>query len=332
MNKRFVFFFFIAALLTANDRYTAAQNLEVEDVRINTAAQNLEVEDVRINDVLVSIKGGAEGRATAEGFSRWMIHGLDGLTVLMINDSTRLLIAYSLYVEPQATGAQLLVTIKPPSPENLARLLESFRKMERMAKRYPNLASYGATALPAYPPPRTINFSDRIRLTLWKNDATSANIVDELSFKLDRVIKVAPQDFSLARLRLHLSDFQLRVNGRVRSGTIRFGKFSGPLPWVYVPGKGRFIFSLQPHEGFDFQKSAVLEDKKISFNVDGETYEWLSDELIMGQRGKWHLWMLHDSAFQGEAEDLKNNSLISPGNCCLYGALEDASSLPRTKP
>ena len=177
MNKRFVFFFFIVALLAINDRFAAAQNLGVENVRLN-AAQNLDVENVRLNDVLVSIKGGAEGRATAEGFSRWIIHGLDGLdalTVLMINDSTRLFIAYRLTVEPQATGAQLMVTIKPPSAEILATMLESFRKMQGMAKRYPNLASYGATALPAYPPPRAINFSDQLRLTLWKNDAIGAS-------------------------------------------------------------------------------------------------------------------------------------------------------------
>jgi hypothetical protein len=64
-----------------------------------------------------------------------------------------------------------------------------------------------------------------------------------------------------------------------------------------VPDRGRFIFSLVPREGYQFEKIAVLDDDRIEFTVNGEHYEWLSATPILPNGGSWYLWVLHDTNY-----------------------------------
>jgi len=66
------------------------------------------------------------------------------------------------------------------------------------------------------------------------------------------------------------------------------------LLWLYVPRRGRFIFSLAPRDGYSFQKIGVLDGNRIEFVVDGERYEWLSAFPILPNGGTWNLWVLPD--------------------------------------
>jgi len=72
---------------------------------------------------------------------------------------------------------------------------------------------------------------------------------------------------------------------------------SGALLWLYIPGRGRFIFSLVPRDGYDFQKIAVLDENKITFTIDGEHYEWVSSTSILPSGGTWNLWVLRDTKY-----------------------------------
>ena len=69
---------------------------------------------------------------------------------------------------------------------------------------------------------------------------------------------------------------------------------SGALLWFYVPERGRFIFSLVPRDGYEFEKIAVLDENKIAFTANGERYEWSSETPILPNGGTWNLWVLHD--------------------------------------
>ena len=290
-----------------------------------------EREGIRMNGVVVYATPYATGRATAEGFYRVMGFKGETLETALINDATGIYVAYGLLVEPQTDPRQLKVTIKPPTIEAISNLRKSIW-VKKMAERFPNLDinSYAPQALPSYPPPSVIKITDTIKLTLWKNDETGATIGEQLRFEPDTPLPA--EDFTLNQVMLKLKDFRLFINGEIRSGEERLGGFAGALPWFYVPGKGRFIFSLQPHAGYDFQKIAVLERHKISFSYNGDAYEWNNGDSILGQGGKWHLWVLHDRDFAGDEQRLRDMQLISKGNCCLYGALGGASLLPRPKP
>jgi hypothetical protein len=68
----------------------------------------------------------------------------------------------------------------------------------------------------------------------------------------------------------------------------------GSLLWIYIPDRGRFIFSLVPREGYAFQKIGMLDDNRIEFELNGEFYEWTSGDSILSTGGVWNLWVLHD--------------------------------------
>jgi hypothetical protein len=299
-------------------------------VNSQTAETLPERQGIRMNGVVVYATPYATGRATAEGFFR--VLGFNGATLetALINDVTGVYVAYGLLVEPQSDPRLLKVTIKPPTTAAINNLRKSIW-VKKMAERFPNLDQnkYAPQALPSYPPPSVINITDTVKLTLWKNDETGATIGEQFRFEPDRPLPA--EDFTLNQVMLKLNDFRLFINGEIRSGEEPLGGFASALPWFYMPGKGRFIFSLQPHAGYDFKKIAVLEGHKISFSYDGDSYEWNNGDSILGQGGKWHLWVLYDRDFMGDEKRLKDMQLISKGNCCLYGALGHVSLLPSAK-
>ncbi len=128
---------------------------------------------------------------------------------------------------------------------------------------------------------------------------------------------------------LYLTDFRLLVNGEARSGDKPFKGFNASLPWFSTPGKGRFILSIQPHEGYDFQKIGVVEGKTISFTFGGDKYEWISGAPVINRGGKYHLWVMRDPDFEPNKQALEDTNLISKGNCCLFGGFSRAYQLAR---
>jgi hypothetical protein len=108
------------------------------------------------------------------------------------------------------------------------------------------------------------------------------------------------RDFTLGNVELAVRDHKLTINGEVLGGSRSKAArgVAGALLWFYVPERGRFIFSLMPHEGYDFQKIGRIENNKISFTLGGDAYEWTSSAPIVGTSGgNWNLWVLHDAGY-----------------------------------
>ena len=72
---------------------------------------------------------------------------------------------------------------------------------------------------------------------------------------------------------------------------------AGTLVWFYVQGHGRFIFSLAPRDGYEFQKVGVVDGNRIEFIMGGDRYEWLSASPILSGGGAWNVWVLHDPKY-----------------------------------
>jgi len=72
---------------------------------------------------------------------------------------------------------------------------------------------------------------------------------------------------------------------------------AGALVWFYVQGRGRFIFSLAPRDGYEFQKVGIVDGNRIEFTMGADRYEWLSASPILSGGGTWNLWVLHDPKY-----------------------------------
>ena len=108
------------------------------------------------------------------------------------------------------------------------------------------------------------------------------------------------RDFSYDDIKLRLTSPKLLINGTLGAfrGSEWKGIIEGSVIYFYVPEKGRFIFSLFPHNDFNFQKAAALESNKIAFDSNGERFELISDEPIVAGGGDWNLWILFDPDFK----------------------------------
>ena len=142
---------------------------------------------------------------------------------------------------------------------------------------------------------------DAVSLELLVNKESGIKIVDVVRVTFDRSIlqegsfEAAPKDFTLDAISLSIRSYQLLVDGKLVSRS-RSG-CTGSLLWLYIPQRGRFIFSLVPRAGYSFERVGVLDDNRIEFMVDGERYDWLSGSPILPNGGTWNLWVLRDTLY-----------------------------------
>jgi hypothetical protein len=128
-------------------------------------------------------------------------------------------------------------------------------------------------------------------------------IVDVVSVTFDRTrlregsLDSVPKDFTLDAVELAVKNYKLSINGTVVSSSKSTIGVTGTLLWLYIPERGRFIFSLVPRAGYEFQKVAAVDENRIVFTFNNEQYEWLSAASILPNGGTWNLWVLHDSNY-----------------------------------
>jgi len=291
-------------------------------------AQLPEEQGIRVNGVVIKFSLFANGHATNDGVTRIFNVVENRIERTLVNESTGVYVGYALQIERLENSTKLRMSVEP-LPEKAIRRLRDSIWSKRLAEKWPDKQGSDPTPLPRYPKPMIIDISDIVELTLWINPENGAQIGDRLRFELDQPIPL--RDFTLDEVALRLTDYRLLINGEVRSGDKpRIGGFVAPLPWFSVSGRGRFILSIQPHEGYDFQKIGVIDDNRISFAYGSDKYEWVSGLPIINGRGKWNLWVLHDPNFE-PSKQLLGDPNISKGDCCLFGGVSHVDQLSRAK-
>lgn len=244
---------------------------------------------------------------------------------VLVDAEGNLVFGYDLVVEPVGASKQFKVSVQPLSLE-FERQLRARRPVaaHRSAPGVSTLAHPAAAQL--------IDDGDAFALDLLVNAQTGVKIVDIVKVSFDRAkLWVAPRsvparDFTLGNVELAVRDYRLTINGELAGGGKQTRGCAGALVWFYVPDRGRFIFSLMPREGYDFQKVGRIEGHKISFKSGDDVYEWTSSAPIVGSGGgNWNLWVLHDTAYvpdftstaqimeSAEAKQQANKENSSPG-------------------
>jgi len=157
--------------------------------------------------------------------------------------------------------------------------------------------------LPQSGEPQILDDGDSFALDLLVNQHTGVKIVDFVRVSFDRLNlwddnpRTLPRDFTLDAVTLTLMDFRLLIDGNLVASGKPGTNFAGALLWCYVEGQGRFIFSLVPRDGYQFQKVGIINENKIEFTVKGKHYEWLSRSRILPSGGSWNIWVLHDPKY-----------------------------------
>ena len=68
---------------------------------------------------------------------------------------------------------------------------------------------------------------------------------------------------------------------------------TGSTMWLGLTGRGMYILSLAPREGYNFQKAGAIRDNVIAFDDGDSRYEIRTSGPILGSDKAWNLWVLH---------------------------------------
>jgi GWxTD domain-containing protein len=216
---------------------------------------------------------------------------------VFIDSGGSLYFGYALVVEPLSSGKQFRVSVRPLSAEDEQELRA--RKSFQTRQIHPN---YNSAALSRSSAPQTIADGDTFALDVLVNPKTGDKVTDYVTVSMSEarlretstLDNNVPRDFTLEDVMMKMINYQLFINGELVAGGKRSGAAAGPVIWFHLQERGRFIFSLKPHEGYDFQKLGTIERNRIKFTLNNEQYEWVSDVPVVDTGGPWNLYVLYD--------------------------------------
>ena len=243
----------------------------------------------------------------------------------------RFIFGYDLWVAPNPAAKQFKLVVRPLDPQ-----FESKLRAGNPNDGTPPQSEIIST-FPQTTGPQTLDDGDAFSLDLLINQTTGVKIVDVVRVAFDRSNiwdnnpRMLPRDFTLDAVELTVKDYRLLVNGSVVSVGRSTKGAAGTLLWFYVPDRGRFIFSLVPREGYEFQKVGIIEDNRIEFTVNGSRFEWLSSSSILPGGGIWNLWVLHDPnytpLFGSEPPPAKKKDVFEKLDAAVAATAENAARL-----
>lgn len=175
----------------------------------------------------------------------------------------------------------------------------SFAPLSVDPKGFFDMEGFTAKPLPKYPAEIVIEDGDSVTLDILENPQTGAKVSDVIKITTEQrkfsgyfTERQTAKDFSIEDIELHFD------GGDITAGDKKYnmgGSVSANYIWIYLPEKGRFIFSIFPQPAYNFQKIGFIEYNKILFNLNGENYRFISKTPILASAsGKWNLWVKHE--------------------------------------
>jgi hypothetical protein len=237
--------------------------------------------------------------------------GTDTVNRVMVDRSRKVYFGYDaqVTVDKSDSDTKFRITFRPLSftPELQAILGED-------AKAWKLLPA------PRFPAPRVVRSGEVLELTLLTNDAWGQQMSEYVTLQEPRrqgfdpepprefaFAVGSPRDLNAADVELRLDRPQvtttypstdapqsLGVATREGSGvTATFkspGGDSGPIVWIYLPGRGRFLLSLAPRPSF--RRAGEVRGSSLRFIVDGQTYNVVSSSRIAPPSAAFNIYVL----------------------------------------
>ena len=217
---------------------------------------------------------------------------------MLMDRVKRVYFGYTVVVEPQP-GRMFKLAFSP--------LTLTVQLRQRLGD---DAASWKAMPFAKFPAPQTIRSGEVLELNLLSNDnwgqqLTEFLTVQEVSrpegfFRLDgtsREFSFAagrPRDFTVADVVLRLKDPRVFINGRFEDSSARtLGEETGGVVWIYIPLRGRFLFSVIPSPKQGFNRAGEIRGNSLRFTVGGNTYSVNSAARVAPGTAAYNLYVLH---------------------------------------
>jgi len=233
-------------------------------------------------------------RGTSVLNSRAVLDGRQLIHRMLEDNAGRFIFGYDLMVDSNPASKQFKIEVRP-----LDREFENKLRAEKANGEGPDQPDPVST-FPKSTGTQVLDDGDAFSLDLLVNQNTGVKIVDVVRVTFnhsnlwDTNPRMMPRDFTLDAVELTMKDYRLLIDGNAIAAGKSAKGVAGALLWFYVQDRGRFIFSLLPRAGYEFEKVGIIDENKIEFTVAGASYEWFSSSPILPGGGTWNLWVLHD--------------------------------------
>jgi hypothetical protein len=218
----------------------------------------------------------------------------------MIDENARTWFGYDLAVEVRPRG-ELVATFKPPTGlENfVSAMLDGRGKQVPLAK---------------FPGPQTIHDGDWIEVDLMVSPDSRQKLTDHLQIfgaqpgPFFDLIPADLKDFTLddGPVTFDSSFTSVFVKGKKANGQSFTGK-PGATFWIYIPGEGRYVFSLTHPVGW--RRMGAVRGNNVLFGGRGDDYVVWFMSPIAGKDKAWNLYGRRDATWKPE----KHPELIAMG-------------------
>ena len=251
---------------------------------------------------------------------------------ILFDDTKREYFGYEFLVQPQQTD-EFLASFGPLGVTTF----ELTANMIPGAPRH-SFTGWSLRALPTLPEPRVVHSGDTLSIELFADGADK--LTDELTIDYHgpampnkqplRLIAPPPpvptvsgaaRDFSAADTELQLLRIRVSVNGDVIPG-LGLRDVRGPLPWIYLPGRGRYVFSLIERPGLHFVKAGEARGGALSVSIDGEEILLECPVAIAPGDAAYFIYVLRDREWQPVAENQKSHAITGTVGLAELTALQ----------
>jgi len=161
--------------------------------------------------------------------------------------------------------------------------------------------------LPKYPVIPNLSVGDTVALDLLVNPSTSQKIVDYITLEREPARERA-HDFSVADVQLFLDRPQVLSNGKLLESTADFrGKTAGAVVWLYIAGRGRFVFSLFPNPKLGFRDSGVVAANTLTFRDGTTEFRVECMSAVAPGKGPYSLYVVHEPGWRPRGAPFPQN-------------------------
>jgi hypothetical protein len=189
---------------------------------------------------------------------------------------------------------------------------------QKMHEIFPEVKSWTLLPLPQNPVTQVVRAGDVLVLDLFVNPSTGQKIVDYIKVmggQGRRLVATGPaREFSVADAPLEISSPRLEINGKLLEATAQHsGGVSGSPLWIYIRGRGRFVFSLAPRADLGFQKAGEVRGSTMTWRWGTDEYSLNSDRRIAPGPDAYLLYVFNDPAYQPGGDRPRAEFLMGAG-------------------
>lgn len=273
---------------------------------------------------------GAPPQGVTFGFHGRSVVGKTYFTRTLMDNVNHEYFGYEVLLEEQQPGTYLATFGKTDvSP------------MEAAATAGAGLNQWSVRTL-ALPAPKVVRNGDIISIELMTNAATGDKLVDDITIqsfsqrpaigppvrpglqglpglsgaqvppgnRAVPTVEGAARDFSAADAEMRLTQPRATLNGTPQSTAARVSSVTGSLVWFYLPGRGRYILSLVPRPGLDFQRAGEVRGGAITLTLSGDMITLESPVEIATGHAPYNLYVLRDPEWEPTTPEQKGHFAV----------------------